>query len=165
MAGALGDVGLEFMGVSLDDLLQDVPQDGRALRMGPETLEGGPALRDATIELAARERPLHAAVDDADRELLEVERQMLEGLVLAVEPQDAALGRESDRVGVHDPALHSDESSLGVEGGSDALQRIQTELERSVERERRPDRDRGGARETRRHGKVAAEEQVDAAVQ
>ena len=93
VAGALGDVGLEFMGVSLDDLLRDVPQDGRVLRMGPEPLEGGPALRDTPIELAARERPLHAAVDDADRELLEVERQMLEGLVLAVEPQDAALGR------------------------------------------------------------------------
>ena len=74
---------------------------------------------------------------------------MLEGLVLAVEPQDAALRREPDGVGVHDPALHADESALGIEGGGDALQWIQIEPERPIERERRPDGDRSGAGESR----------------
>ena len=165
VAGALGDVGLEFVGVSIHDLLRDVPHDGRPLRMGAEAVEGGPALRDAPVELAAREGPLHAAVHDADRELLEIEREMFEGLVLAVEPQDAALGCEPDGVGIHDPALHADESPLGVEGSSDALQRIETETEGSVERERRPDGDRGGAREARPDRQVASEEQIDAAVE
>ena len=50
----VGDVDLEFVGVSFHDLLGDVPHDGRPLRVWPEALEGGPALRDTPIELAPR---------------------------------------------------------------------------------------------------------------
>src|SRR5262249_38074274 len=109
-------------------------------------------------ELAPDER-----VGDGDRVAPRVESEVGARSVLAVEPEEMPLARETDRVGVHHPALDADETALGVQDGLDEAHSGEPGPPHPVEDEAHSDADGCRRREARADGEVAAEEDVESA--